>query len=76
MIKDKALTTKELAHRWRGVLSEGTIENWRLQKRGPRFFKIGKGKTCLVLYKLRDIEKFEKSYFNGSIKQWQRLRSQ
>jgi len=74
MIKERSLTTRQLAHRWRGALAKGTIENWRQQRRGPKYFKIGGGKTCLVLYRLRDIKKFEESYFNGGIAQWRKLR--
>ncbi len=74
MIKEKALTTNQLAVRWRGLLAKGTFENWRQQGRGPRYYKIGAGKTCLVLYKLKDVEKFEKKYFNGGIKKWRKLR--
>lgn len=73
MIKEKTLTTNQLAHRWRGLLVKGTIENWRQQGRGPRFCKIGSGKTCLVLYRLKEIERFEKIYFRGEIKKWRKL---
>jgi hypothetical protein len=75
MIRDKALTTNELAHRWRGLTVKGTIEAWRVRGRGPRYFKLGKGKTCVVLYKLRDIERFERQYWNGGYKKWLKLRS-
>jgi len=47
------LTTLELAERW-GV-SPGTLRNWRLYKRGPRFLKFGN----LVRYSMTDIRKWE-----------------
>lgn len=75
MISDKVITVKELARRWRGLVVKRTIDNWRMLGRGPKYQKIGKGKTCLVLYKLKDIQKFEKSYFNGSVSKWRKLRS-
>ena len=36
-------------------ISTGTLANWRTQKKGPKFFKVGSGK---ILYKTSDIEAF------------------
>jgi hypothetical protein len=47
------LTTKELSKRW--SLSEGTLSNWRSLKKGPKYTKIGRR----VVYRIKDIEKFE-----------------
>lgn len=57
----KYLTTKEVAERWGGIIQPGTIENWRQQKKGPKFVKLGKGKTSPVVYRLKDLVAFEKS---------------
>lgn len=48
------LTQRELAQRW--DKSEATIERYRSEGTGPRYLKIG-GK---VLYRLVDIERFER----------------
>lgn len=33
-------------------LNEGTLANWRSQKRGPKYYKVGR----LVKYRLEDVE--------------------
>jgi Helix-turn-helix domain len=48
------LTQAELARRWRK--SERTLERWRLRGQGPAHLQIGG-----VLYRLEDIEAFEKA---------------
>lgn len=55
------LSTQELSERWGGIIQPGTIENWRQQKKGPKFVKLGKGKTAPVIYRLRDVIAFERS---------------
>lgn len=55
---DTLITTQALAERW--GLSVGTLENWRAQKKGPPFVKIGGGSRGSVRYKLADIEEYEK----------------
>jgi hypothetical protein len=47
------LDQKALADRW--LVSPRTLEQWRLQGRGPRYLKIG-GR---VVYRQQDIEAFE-----------------
>jgi predicted site-specific integrase-resolvase len=37
-------------------ISVGTLENWRLAGRGPKFFKIGDGPRGHVRYRLQDVE--------------------
>lgn len=49
----------ELARRW--CVSPRTLERWRWLKQGPRFLKIG-GR---VVYRLGDIEAFEKARLRG-----------
>lgn len=36
-------------------ISTGTLANWRTQKRGPKYFKVGSGK---ILYRTSDVEAF------------------
>ena len=43
---DTFLTEEELAERWRGQVTRGTLRNWRTQGRGPPFLKAGRA----VLY--------------------------
>ena len=49
----KLLTTDELAARW--GMSSGTLRNWRVFKRGPRFIRIGR----TVRYKLAEVKRWE-----------------
>ena len=42
----KFLTPEEVAERYRGGVSVGTLRNWRAMRIGPTFIKIGKA----VLY--------------------------
>lgn len=53
----KLLSTKQLAERW--GLSEGTLRNWRMMNKGPRFIRIGRGKRGQVRYKIEAIVKWE-----------------
>ena len=52
------LTTAELAQRWR--MHPGTLSNWRSAGRGPRWVKVGEGTKAKVLYRLVDVEAFER----------------
>lgn len=49
----KFLTSPQLAEML-GV-SEGTLRNWRANKQGPPFIKLGKSKQAEVRYKIDDI---------------------
>jgi hypothetical protein len=56
------LTPKELAARWKGVVTLSTLDNWRSsQNRGPRFVKIG-GR---VLYPLVEVVAYETRNLRG-----------
>jgi predicted DNA-binding transcriptional regulator AlpA len=56
------LTPKELAARWRNIVSLSTLDNWRSsQSRGPRYVKIG-GR---VLYPLAEVEAYEQRNLRG-----------
>jgi len=50
------LTTQEVAERYRDLISTGTLENWRAQKIGPPFVKIGKA----VLYPVAELDAWDK----------------
>lgn len=55
MVDEKFLTTEEVAQRYRGEVSVGTLENWRAQRIGPPFVKIGKA----VLYPVEALEAWD-----------------
>lgn len=55
------LTAKELAERWRFIVSLSTLDNWRSQGRGPRYFKAG-GR---VLYPLAEVVNYEQRNMRG-----------
>jgi hypothetical protein len=55
------LTPSELAERWRNVVSLSTLDNWRSQQRGPRWFKAG-GR---VLYPINEVIQFEQRNMRG-----------
>lgn len=54
------LTTEELAARWK--MSPQTLENWRSQGTGPEYVKLGAAKSSSVIYRLSDIEKWERKH--------------
>lgn len=53
------LTTQQLAKRL--GCSEKTIYRWRVEKKGPPYFKPGGGEKSTVYYRLKDILKWEQS---------------
>ena len=55
MLQRQCLNQKELARRW--GISHRTLERWRYSGQGPAFLKLG-GR---VLYRLADVEVFERS---------------
>jgi predicted site-specific integrase-resolvase len=57
------LTQRELAERWQ--VSEACLERWRTEGRGPVYMKlIGR-----VVYRLEDIEAFERASLRASTSQ-------
>jgi len=42
-------------------LTPGTLQNWRLYRRGPRYIKLGSGRSGRVLYDTRDLNEFLES---------------
>lgn len=50
------VTPAELCNRWRGLVTEKTLANWRHRGEGPQYIKAG-GK---ILYTLEGIVEYEK----------------
>jgi hypothetical protein len=50
------LTAEEVALRYRGAVSVGTLRNWRAMRVGPAFVKIGKA----VLYPVDELDAWDK----------------
>jgi hypothetical protein len=53
-------TPQELALRWRKSMR--TLDRWRSQRCGPTWFRLG-GR---ILYRLADVEAFEKAHRQGA----------
>ncbi|MEH2551622.1 hypothetical protein V1283_008267 [Bradyrhizobium sp. AZCC 2262] len=53
---DKYLTAEEVAERYRGEISVGTLRNWRMARIGPPFIKIGKA----VLYPIDELDAWDR----------------
>jgi hypothetical protein len=53
--ESKFLTPDEVAERYRGGISVGTLRNWRAMRLGPSFVKIGKA----VLYPLDELDAWD-----------------
>jgi len=51
----KFLTPAEVAERYRGEISVGTLRNWRSMRVGPTFVKIGKA----VLYPIAELDAWD-----------------
>lgn len=56
MTDGKFLTPEEVAERYRGGVSIGTLRNWRAMRIGPAYLKIGK----TVLYPVDELEAWDK----------------
>jgi hypothetical protein len=54
------LTPPELAARWR--MSVRTLDRWRSQRSGPTWLRLGGH----ILYRLGDVEAFEKAHRQGA----------
>jgi hypothetical protein len=55
MSETKFLTPEEVAERYRGGISVGTLRNWRAMRIGPSFLKIGKA----ILYPVSEIDAWD-----------------
>jgi len=56
MADRKYLTPDEVADRYRGEISTGTLRNWRSMRIGPSFVKVGKG----VLYPEGELDAWDR----------------
>ncbi len=52
MSERRFLTAEEVAERYRGEVTIGTLRNWRAMRVGPAFVKIGKA----VLYPVDELD--------------------
>lgn len=52
----KYLTDDEVSERLRGLVSVGTLRNWRSARIGPPYVKIGKA----VLYPIAELDAWER----------------
>jgi hypothetical protein len=55
MAENRFLTVEEVAERYRGEISVGTLRNWRAMRIGPGFIKIGKA----VLYPINELDAWD-----------------
>ncbi len=56
MAETRYLTAEEVSERYRGEVSVGTLRNWRAQRVGPPFIKIGKS----VLYPVQALDEWDR----------------
>jgi hypothetical protein len=42
-------------------LKESTLRDWRCEKRGPRYVKMGKSRNAAVRYRVRDLDAYQDS---------------
>lgn len=57
MTESKFLTAEEVAKRYRGGISVGTLRNWRAMRLGPSFVKVGKA----VLYPIDALDAWDET---------------
>lgn len=57
MTDTTTLNQKQLAERWH--MHPRTLENWRQQGRGPKYFKLHDGPKAPVRYRMEDIIAYE-----------------
>ncbi len=57
MSESKFLTPEEVAERYRGGVSVGTLRNWRAMRIGPTFLKIGKA----ILYPVSELDAWDEN---------------
>ena len=56
MTDNRFLTPDEVADRYRGGISVGTLRNWRTKRIGPSYMKIGKA----ILYPVDELDEWDK----------------
>lgn len=60
----RLLTTPEAADLLR--LSVRTLEDMRVDGKGPRYYKLGHGRRAKVVYKLADLDEWVEKFGRGS----------
>lgn len=60
------LTSKELAERWK--MTDQILRKWRMENKGPKYFKLGESGKASVRYRLEDVEAWEKQHDIGGQK--------
>jgi len=58
MADPRYLTDEEVSARYRGLITPGTLRNWRAQGIGFSFVKVGKA----VLYPLDELDAWDKAH--------------
>jgi len=62
-MQEPHLSREALAFRWKVTVA--TLDQWRWNGKGPRFFKIGRN----IFYRIKEIESFEESKIRQSTSQ-------
>lgn len=63
MTTPEFLTAEQLARRWAGIVTTGTLANWRSKRVGPQFVKL-RGR---VLYPLDRVTAWEAENMSGAV---------
>lgn len=63
MSTDELLDDDALARRW--GMSTQTLQNWRVQGKGPQYIKMGEGKSSPVMYRIKDVLEWEEKHLKG-----------
>jgi hypothetical protein len=62
MNRNEFLTPDQLVDRWGGAVGRGTLANWRAQRRGPPYVKVG----ARVVYPLDQLVAWEQQNTAGA----------
>lgn len=60
MSQAKKLSPVQVAERWGHAITTGTLANWRAQRKGPPYQKLG----VKVVYPLDSLEKYEAKHMH------------
>jgi Helix-turn-helix domain len=63
MTNEHLLTPTEVAARWR--ISVKTLANWRTQKKGPHYIKLGGNRNQRVFYTMDAVLGYERKSLRG-----------
>ncbi len=62
-MSDTYLTPEELAERWR--VNVKTLANWRSNKTGPQYLKLGGRRNTRVMYPIAAVYAYEAKHMRG-----------